>query len=161
MQNIMYEGKEKRMALIDELLKVAKIQDLPEEESEAILIAMHQEKVKDALMEALQGEVVSKTMDGLSKELLRFQQERKIQKTVKMADEDRRKREFIESGKRQAELILRQREQVLYDEVMQLHHSTVDNYMTHMISSTIRDTSHRQASIMTNLRKEKIKAPIE
>jgi len=27
----MYEGKEKRMALIDELLKVAKIQDLPEE----------------------------------------------------------------------------------------------------------------------------------
>jgi hypothetical protein len=29
--------------------------------------------VKDALLEALQGEVVSKTMDGLSKELLRFQ----------------------------------------------------------------------------------------
>lgn len=49
----------------------------------------------------------------------------------------------------------------MYDEIMQLHHSTVDNYMTHMISSTIRDTSHRQASIMTNLRKEKIKAPIE
>lgn len=49
----MYEGKEKRMALIDELLKVAKIQDLPEEESEAILLGMHQEKVKDALLEAL------------------------------------------------------------------------------------------------------------
>lgn len=74
------------MALIDELLKVAKIQDLPEEETEAILIAMHQEKVKDSLLEALQGEIVSKTFDGLSKELLRFQQQRKIQKTVQIAD---------------------------------------------------------------------------
>jgi hypothetical protein len=49
----MYEGKEKRMALIDELLRVAKIQDLPEAEIEAILMATHQEKVKDALIEAL------------------------------------------------------------------------------------------------------------
>lgn len=38
MQNIMYEGKEKRMALIDELLKVADIQDLPEEQTEDILM---------------------------------------------------------------------------------------------------------------------------
>ena len=76
MQNIMYEGKEKRMALIDELLKVAKIKDLPEDQSEAILIAMHQDKVRDALLEALQGEVISHTLDALSKELLRLHQER-------------------------------------------------------------------------------------
>jgi hypothetical protein len=31
MQNIMYEGKEKRLALIDELLLVARIENLPEE----------------------------------------------------------------------------------------------------------------------------------
>lgn len=53
MQNIMYEGKEKRMALIDELLKVADIQDLPEEQTEDILMQIHEEKMKDALLEGL------------------------------------------------------------------------------------------------------------
>jgi hypothetical protein len=33
-QNIMYEGKEKRLALIEELLIVAKIPNLPENEAE-------------------------------------------------------------------------------------------------------------------------------
>lgn len=38
MQNVMYEGKEKRLALIEELLTVAKIPDLPEAEAEEILM---------------------------------------------------------------------------------------------------------------------------
>lgn len=107
MQNIMYEGKEKRMALIDELLKVADIQDLPEEQTEDILMQIHEEKMKDALLEGLQGEEISKTFDTLSKELLKYIEKIKISKIVEKADEDRRKREFVESGKRQAELILR------------------------------------------------------
>lgn len=37
----MYEGKEKRLALIDELLKIAKIDDLPEEKMEEILLNAH------------------------------------------------------------------------------------------------------------------------
>ena len=37
-QNIMYEGKEKRLALIEKLLTVAKIPDLPENYKEEILI---------------------------------------------------------------------------------------------------------------------------
>lgn len=52
-QNYMYEGKEKRMALIDELLAVAKIENLPEAEKEKILLEDHQEKVKNALLEAI------------------------------------------------------------------------------------------------------------
>lgn len=37
-QNIMYEGKEKRLALIEELLIVAKIPNKPENEAEDILL---------------------------------------------------------------------------------------------------------------------------
>lgn len=37
-QNIMYEGKDKRLALIEELLIVAKIPDLDEKEAEDILL---------------------------------------------------------------------------------------------------------------------------
>ena len=73
-QNIMYEGKEKRLALIEELLTVAKIPDLPENEKEEILLAQHEEKVKNALLEGIQGEVMAETMDILAKELLRLQQ---------------------------------------------------------------------------------------
>lgn len=40
-QNFMYEGKEKRLALIEELLIVAKIPNLPESDAEEILRQEH------------------------------------------------------------------------------------------------------------------------
>ena len=49
----MYEGKEKRLALIEELLPVAKIENLPEEQQEEILMQEHEEKFKNALLESL------------------------------------------------------------------------------------------------------------
>ena len=54
-QNIMYEGKEKRLALIEELLIVAKIPDLDEAEAEEILLKEHEEKFRNAMYEGLQG----------------------------------------------------------------------------------------------------------
>ena len=78
MQNIMYEGKEKRMALIEELLTVAKIPNLPEDEAEEILMQNHEEKVKNSVLEAIQGEVISETLDVLSKEQLRQRQEQVV-----------------------------------------------------------------------------------
>jgi hypothetical protein len=40
---------------------------------------------------------------------------------VRLAEDDRRKREAQESGRRQAEQVLRQREDVLYKELMTVH----------------------------------------
>jgi hypothetical protein len=40
---------------------------------------------------------------------------------VRLAEDDRRKREAQESGRRQAEQVLRQREDVLYGELMRVH----------------------------------------
>ena len=117
----MYEGNEKRLALIEDLLTVAKIPDLPENDKEEILIQQHEEKVKNALMEGIQGEVISETLDVLAKELLRFQQEKKILEMVEKAEEDRKLREIKESGRRQAEETLREREDVLYNETIKLH----------------------------------------
>jgi len=51
----MHTGKEKRLALIEELLIVAKIDNMPEEEAEEILLQNHEEKVKNAVLESLQG----------------------------------------------------------------------------------------------------------
>jgi hypothetical protein len=42
-------------------------------------------------------------MDNLSKELVRLKQERRIAAMVRLAEDDRRRREAQESGRRQAE----------------------------------------------------------
>jgi hypothetical protein len=68
----MYDGKENRLALIEELLTVANIENLQESKAEEILLKNHVEMVKNALVEAFIGENISKTLDQLSKEQLRM-----------------------------------------------------------------------------------------
>ena len=71
-QNQMFEGKEKRLALIHELLDVAATEKLKQSEQEEILELNHEEIAKDAILEAIQGDVITKTLDILAKELIRF-----------------------------------------------------------------------------------------
>jgi len=70
----MYEGKEKRLALIEELLIVANVEALSEEAVEERLLQAHEERLKDAIVESIQGEVIARASDMLSKELIRFKQ---------------------------------------------------------------------------------------
>lgn len=64
---------------------------------------------------------------------------------VRMAEDVRRKREAEESGRRQAEQILREREDVLYQELMSVHQGSVDSYLQNVFSGTIDRTSSFQA----------------
>lgn len=91
---------------------------MPEERD---LIHNYQERVIDGVTEAFQSAIISKTMDNLSKELVRLKQERRIAAMVELAENERRQREAQESGRRQAEQILRKREDVLYKELMGVH----------------------------------------
>ena len=86
-----------------------------------MLIDNYQERIMDGVAEAVQASVISKTMDTLSKELVRLKQERRIDAMVRLAENERRKREAEESGKRQAEQVLRDRQDVLYGELMKVH----------------------------------------
>ena len=76
-------------------------------------------------------------MDNLSKELVRLKQERRIAAMVRLAEDDRRRREAQESGRRQAEQKLRQREDELYKELLSVHQGTVDSYLHAIITKTI------------------------
>jgi len=84
-------------------------------------------------------------MDNLSKELVRLKQERRIAAMVKLAEDERRKREAQESGRRQAEQILRKREDVLYKELMGVYQGSVDSYLQNIVIKTIDTTSSLQA----------------
>lgn len=84
-------------------------------------------------------------MDNLSKELVRLKQERRIAAMVELAESERRQREAQESGRRQAEQILRKREDVLYKELMGVHQGSVDSYLQNIVLKTIDTTSSMQA----------------
>jgi len=96
---------------------------------------------------------------------------------VEKAEKDRKIREIEESGRRQAEETLREREDVLYNEMIRLHQGTVDNYLSWIMNNTIEKgnftnyliiiilkfltASTRQAAIMSKLRKEKMGKAVE
>ena len=99
-QNMMFEGKEKRLDLIAELRATEEWKQASDLEEEKALIENYQERVLDGTAEALQADIISKTLDHLSKELVRFKQERKIAAMVRLAEDVRRRREAEESGRR-------------------------------------------------------------
>eukprot|EP00331_Platyophrya_macrostoma_P030688 CAMPEP_0176453828 /NCGR_PEP_ID=MMETSP0127-20121128/29490_1 /TAXON_ID=938130 /ORGANISM="Platyophrya macrostoma, Strain WH" /LENGTH=552 /DNA_ID=CAMNT_0017842801 /DNA_START=223 /DNA_END=1881 /DNA_ORIENTATION=+ len=160
-QNEMYEGKEKRLALIEELLIVANVKPLSEEEKEERLLEAHEERLKDAVLENIQGSAIARTLDMLSKELVRFKQEKRISKMVNHAENDRRTREAEERGRRQAQQILENREDVLFNEIMNMHQGTVDTYLSRMVGDAVEKASSRQAGMMAKIRKEEIDKQIE
>ena len=71
-QNMMFEGKEKRLDLIAELRATEEWKAASDFQEERALIETYQERVLDGVAEAFQADVISKTLDHLSKELVRF-----------------------------------------------------------------------------------------
>ena len=155
-QNMMFEGKEKRLDLIAELRATEEWKRHSETQEEHMLIDNYQERIMDGVAEAVQASVISKTMDNLSKELVRLKQERRIDAMVRLAENERRKREAEESGKRQAEQVLRERQDVLYGELMKVHQGSVDSYLQSIIMKTIDNTSSLQAYHEAKLKVSKI-----
>jgi len=142
----MFEGKEKRLDLIAELRATEEWKAASQGQSdENLLIENYQERVLDGVAEAIQSEVIARSLDNMSKELVRLKQERRIAAMVRVAEDVRRRREAEESGRRQAEQILRQREDVLYQGLMAVHQGTVDSYLQGIIVNTIDTTSSLQA----------------
>ena len=155
-QNMMFEGKEKRLDLIAELRATEEWKRHSATQEEHMLIDNYQERIMDGVAEAVQAQVISKTMDTLSKELVRLKQERRIDAMVRLAENERRKREAEESGKRQAEQVLRDRQDVLYGDLMKVHQGSVDSYLQSVIMRTIDNTSSLQAYHEAKLKVSKI-----
>jgi hypothetical protein len=101
-QNAMMEGKERRLELIKELRSVESLGDV--EADAAAKAAEELERHKARLVaghvgNAIGGEV-SRLLEYLSRELVRFKEERRIAAMVMLAERERRLREAEESGLR-------------------------------------------------------------
>ncbi|KFU90058.1 AMY-1-associating protein expressed in testis 1, partial [Chaetura pelagica] len=161
-QNMMFEGKEKRLDLIQELRTTHALQEdgwlRLKAEKEMILALQQQRDLKMHKMSQVEkhlareeGRVLANMLDFLSKELVRLQEERKIHAFVMLAERQRRMREAEESGLRQLEerqrleadeLFRQAREDGWMDGRMGL---TIDSYLEDVILNCMEDTAEEQA----------------
>eukprot|EP00428_Durinskia_dybowskii_P026533 CAMPEP_0170235378 /NCGR_PEP_ID=MMETSP0116_2-20130129/17435_1 /TAXON_ID=400756 /ORGANISM="Durinskia baltica, Strain CSIRO CS-38" /LENGTH=701 /DNA_ID=CAMNT_0010486173 /DNA_START=25 /DNA_END=2130 /DNA_ORIENTATION=+ len=160
-QNTMFEGKEKRLDLINELRAAERYAETATTVEEKRYVDQLREKVFDGVLESIQGSVISQTLDQLSKELLRFQQERRIAAMVKLAERDRQLRQAQESGRRQAEERLREREDEMFRQIMGVHHGTVDSYLEEVLTSTVEQAAQTRALTEARLKAAKINQVVD
>ncbi|XP_021040570.1 cilia- and flagella-associated protein 91 [Mus caroli] len=155
-QNMMFEGKEKRLELILELRTSHALQEddkLVKKAEKQVTLALqrqrnlHEDKlsVVENHLGDLEGRVLADMFDFLSKELVRLQEERRIHAFAMLAERQRRMREAEESGRRQVEQRRLQQEDMIFKEVIKVHQSTVTSYLEDIILNTEERTAEEQA----------------
>ncbi|XP_029795250.1 cilia- and flagella-associated protein 91 isoform X2 [Suricata suricatta] len=155
-QNTMFEGKEKRLELIQELRTSHALQEddrlLKKAEKQVTLALqrqrhLHEHKVSlvENHLAGLEGRVLADMFDFLSKELVRLQEERRIHAFAMLAERQRRMREAQESGRRQVEQRRLREEDEIFKEVIKVHQSTVTSYLEDIILNTEENTAEEQA----------------
>lgn len=160
-QNMMFEGKDKRLDLINELRAAERFAETATTVEEKRYSDQLREKAFEGAVESIQGSVISQTLDQLSKELLRFQQEKRIAVMVKLAERDRQIRQAQESGRRQAEERLREREDEMFRQIMGVHQGTVDSYLEEVLTSTVEQAAQSRALTEARLKAAKINQVVD
>ncbi|XP_056649479.1 cilia- and flagella-associated protein 91 isoform X2 [Monodelphis domestica] len=155
-QNMMFEGKEKRLELIQELRTSHSLQEddrLVKKLEKQVTLALqrqrnlHEEKMSmiEDYLAGLEGKSLADMFDFLSKELIRLQEERRIHAFAMLAERQRRIREAEESGRRQVEQRRQREEDQIFKEVIKVHQSTVTSYLEDIILNTEESTAEEQA----------------
>ena len=140
----MQEGRKKRAELIKELKQADEWKSSAATAEEQKLIDNYKEKLTNGVVDAIQGDNISKTLDFLSKEMVRIKEEQKINAIVMMAENERRKREAEEMGRRQAENILRDRQDIMSKELQEVNQATMDSYINSLFTNTVNKVSKKQ-----------------
>ncbi|XP_048360403.1 cilia- and flagella-associated protein 91 [Sphaerodactylus townsendi] len=155
-QNMMFEGKEKRLELIQELRTTHALQEdkqLLKKAEKQVMLALqrqrdlHEHKVSmiEKHLARVEGRAIANLVDFLSKELIRLQEERRIHAFAMLAERQRRMREAEESGRRQVEERRRREEDEIFRQVVHVHQKTVDSYLEDVILNSMEKTADEQA----------------
>lgn len=139
-QNAMFEGKERRLALIEEIR-----QDLLTLEERAAVEADEarrraEDNVRlagEAAVDTVQGEVMAAAVDFFAKELVRSEELRRITTRVSAAEELRRRREAEESGRRQAEAGLRAKQDMVFRQLARVHTQSAASFVDDLLAAVV------------------------
>lgn len=158
-QNMMFEGKERRLELIRELRhdqELAVAEDEAAAEAARQLAESQLAAAQDAAVEAAQGEVLSATLDFMAKELVRTRQAERINSMATQAARTRRMREAEESGRRQAEEAVRARQDLVYRQLQRVHNQTGDSYFDDIMADVVDTAAANKAAMEVYLKKAAI-----
>lgn len=155
-QNAMYIGREQRRELIAELRSTHALQEAEVarkaamqasvEGARAEAVASEQaRKLKHSTIMDVQAEHVGDTLDFLSKELVRLQEQRRIHAFVMLAERTRRLREAEESGKRQIEEERRHQHDEVFRQMAGVHMESVESYLEEVVLSARQAVADQQA----------------
>jgi uncharacterized protein with von Willebrand factor type A (vWA) domain len=143
-QNELFEGKERRQELVNELRSTHALRDnekaIKDQQAKAMQKASEAKQqeqlntiVGTSVVAEMTGSNIGGMLDFLSKELVRLQEERRIHAFAMVAERQRRMREAEESGKRQIEENRRKQQDEVFRQVVGVHQSTVDTYLEDLI----------------------------
>uniref|UniRef100_K3X4B1 Cilia- and flagella-associated protein 91 n=1 Tax=Globisporangium ultimum (strain ATCC 200006 / CBS 805.95 / DAOM BR144) TaxID=431595 RepID=K3X4B1_GLOUD len=152
-QNMMFEGKERRAELIQEL-RASDEAYKQDQLDKQLLDVVDDNKVASATLAKAEGEVISDMLDFLYKELDRSKEIAKMRAFVDNAAEARRRLEVEEGGRRQAEDLLRGREDEVFRCIERVHQETASDLILDIIGGVIQEQAHIAAmdelNVMTN-----------
>lgn len=161
-QNLMYQGKIKRAELIKELRdadyfkEIAGSTEDDNKESDNYL-----DKLTNGLIDSIQGSVISQSLDFLAKEKKRFQQEKLVNVIINKAEDERRKREADEMGRRQAEGLIRSRGDLMYKDLLQTNQSSMDSYINSLFASNVNKVSKKQVMREIEIKAKKLNTIVD
>mmetsp|Transcript_28786 Transcript_28786/g.66479 ORF Transcript_28786/g.66479 Transcript_28786/m.66479 type:complete len:657 (-) Transcript_28786:93-2063(-) len=163
MQSQMFQGKERRLELIRELRTVETLEDerVVQRREHMEALQMHKEELLQGHLGHGIGTIVGRTLDYLSKELVRYKEERRLNALVLVAERTRRMREAEESGKREKELQRRERQDEVFRQIMKVHSGTVDTYLEQVVAETISTVSREQAMREAKQKAEYVNAIVD
>lgn len=160
-QNLMYQGKFKRTELIKELRAADYWKSNGVTEEENTVLDNYVDKLTNGIIDAVQGSSISQNLDYLSKEMIRINQEKTINAVVHKAEDIRRKREAEEMGKRQAENLLRNRQDIVYKDILETNKSTMDSYINSLLSGNVNKVSKKQVMREIEIKAKKLNTIVD
>ena len=132
----MQEGRKKRAELIKELKQADEWKSSAATAEEQKLIDNYKIKLTNGVADAIQGDNISKTLDYLSKELVRIKEEQKINAIVMMAENERRKREAV-------------------------NQATMDSYINSLFTNTVNKVSKKQVIKEIEIKAKKLNTIVD
>ena len=160
-QNLMYEGKERRLELIRELRIEEELASAPAGRDILDEHAAEAEESFGAVVDAVQAELVGSSLDRMSKELRRFTEERRIAQIVSEAEYVRRTREAEESGRRVRELEARAAATKAHEAVMSVHLGSAISFVDEICDEVISRDAAAQAEREAGVKESRINTLVD
>ncbi|KAG5322446.1 CFA91 protein, partial [Pseudoatta argentina] len=151
-QCLMYKGHDRCRELIEELqsTQVFEHEDYDEKTHMINLrqLQEHQSMQENCLCEildSLEGKTICGTLDFLSKELVRLEDERRAHAFALLAERERCMREAVEAGRRQAEHNRRREFDEMFKQIMKVNQDSVEAYLEDIVREEIDWISDKAA----------------